>query len=177
MFHRLPAIVDEAVLLPFHDGIISDGFFKAKNISFGPGIRNDMRNWYNEAKARYGIITRLPFGTEENPDKDRELLAYYLRNERNRDQYVEEIAELAEKNKELNIFYHQEIAKTTTRYYGKQLREAGVESGFFGIYLDTIVASGKTREELDRNLAALLPESRLPYVYIYQLRRNKKRSS
>ncbi|MFP4309408.1 MAG: hypothetical protein ACLFRG_19250 [Desulfococcaceae bacterium] len=173
MLPEMPVMVENAVLLPFQDVIIYDGILAPRNILFGRGIRNSMRDWYNEAKARYGVITQLPFDGEKNPERDRERLAYYLRSERNREHYADEIAELVEKSEDLNIFYHQEIAKSSARHFGKRLREAGVENGFFGIFVDTIVASGDTREALDRNLAALLPESRRPYVYVYQLRRSK----
>ena len=173
-FSSFPVMVDRVVLLPFGDAIVYDGLLASMNLIFGRGIRASMRDWYNEAKARYGLITRLPFTAEKNPDRDRDRLAYYLRSERNRTHYAEEIAELAGKNEELKVFYHQEVGKAHARKVGKRLREAGLESGFFGIYEDLILASGATREELDRNLARMLPEERRPYVYIYQLRRNPR---
>ena len=173
-FASFPVMVDKVVLLPFEGGIVSDGLLASMNLIFGRGIRASLRDWYNEAKARYGIITALPFAAEKKADCDRERLAYYLRSERNREHYAEEIADLTGKSEALKIFYYQEIGKAHARRVGKRLREAGLESGFFAIHDDLILASGSTREELDRNLARILPENRRPYVYIYQLRRNKR---
>lgn len=173
-FSSFPVMVDKVVLLPYQGGIVYDGLLSSMNLIFGRGIRASMRDWYNEAKARYGLITELPFTAEKKADCDQERLAYYLRSERNRTHYAEEIAELTRKSDELMVFYYQEIGKAHARRVGKRLREAGLESGYFAIYEDLILASGPTREALDENLSRILPEERRPYVYTYQLRRNPR---
>ncbi|MGP0062695.1 MAG: DUF6398 domain-containing protein [Isosphaeraceae bacterium] len=50
----------QTTLLPFKGRIVYDGIFSAYNITFGPGIRRNLAESYNEAKARYGIVTSLP---------------------------------------------------------------------------------------------------------------------
>ena len=39
-----------------------DGLFTVYRISFGPGIRQEFNEKYQEAKARLGIVTSLPPG-------------------------------------------------------------------------------------------------------------------
>ncbi len=55
--YPLPAMV-EAVLLPWNDIIICDGLIRPYGIQFGPGVRSDLKEWYNQAKNS-GIITSL----------------------------------------------------------------------------------------------------------------------
>jgi Domain of unknown function (DUF6398) len=50
----------QTTLLPFKGRIVYDGIFSAYNITFGPGIRRNLAEIYNEAKARDGIVTSLP---------------------------------------------------------------------------------------------------------------------
>ncbi len=50
----------QTVLLPFKGQIVYDGVVRGYNITFGPGIRRRLKNSYNEAKERQGIITSLP---------------------------------------------------------------------------------------------------------------------
>lgn len=54
----LPVMV-ETVLLPFENRIIYDSLFLPYRISFGPGIRANLKDDFNNAKEREGIITQL----------------------------------------------------------------------------------------------------------------------
>lgn len=56
----LPTMVD-AVLLPFKNKIIYDGILFPYLVSFGHGYQRSMKKDYAVAKAKYGIITSLPF--------------------------------------------------------------------------------------------------------------------
>ncbi len=57
--HRLPHLC-KAVLLPFKERIVYDGMLAGYNITFGSGIRRRLKESYNDAKERQGIITSLP---------------------------------------------------------------------------------------------------------------------
>lgn len=63
---RLPHLC-KAVLLPFKGQIVYDGLLAGYNITFGSGIRRRLRDSYEEAKERQGIITTLPPPTVEIP--------------------------------------------------------------------------------------------------------------
>ncbi len=55
----LPVLV-QTVLLPFKNMIVYDGLMGGYNISFGPGIRRNLNEYFKDAKARHGIVTSLP---------------------------------------------------------------------------------------------------------------------
>jgi hypothetical protein len=54
----LPVYV-KTVLLPFEGSIITDGLIEGYNVSFGPGIRANLKDAYRDAQEREGIITSL----------------------------------------------------------------------------------------------------------------------
>ncbi len=56
--HPLPVLV-RAVLLPFKDKIIYDGYLSTYGIFFGGGIRSSLNATYNRLKKREGIVERL----------------------------------------------------------------------------------------------------------------------
>lgn len=55
-------VMTEAVLLPFRDKLVYDGFLVGPGVSlsFGPGIRRMLNDSYRKAKMRHGIVTWLP---------------------------------------------------------------------------------------------------------------------
>lgn len=57
---RLPFLC-RTVLLPFKGRIVCDGLLSGYNITFGGGIRRRLKESYDEARGRQGIITSLPF--------------------------------------------------------------------------------------------------------------------
>ncbi len=150
----LPLMVD-AVLLPYRDKIIYDGIFSPYSISFGSGIRRRFNDDYQLAKSRFGIITSLPFSEEEIEQNDAEQLKFYLKGKHNREIYEQEIDELIEKDETLWILYHQEMGKVHARGYRKQLREIGLNDIWFAILEGVIVASGKTKNQLEKVLGVV----------------------
>jgi hypothetical protein len=61
----------KTILLPFKDQIVYDGILAGYNVSFGSGYRRSFKESYNQAKKRFGIVTRLPF-RPETAQKSRE---------------------------------------------------------------------------------------------------------
>ena len=165
----LPIMVD-AVLLPFNDKIIYDSIFSPYSITFGGGIRRSLSDAYQEAKSRFGIITSLPFEPKKAEQSDTDKLRFYLRSERNRERYREEIDRLIATDLDLLTFYHQEMGKIHARTYGKRLREIGLTKAWFAIFKGTIIASGTTRDDVERILQSLLPSEKRKFVYIFQLK-------
>ena len=55
----LPVMIS-AVLLPFRDKLIYDGLLGGYPVSFGGGIRCSLKETYESAKQRLGIVTSLP---------------------------------------------------------------------------------------------------------------------
>ncbi len=170
----LPALVD-AVLLPFRDRITYDSILTRKSIIFGGGIRRGLDDAYGEAKARYGIITSLPFSERERRLGDADRLRSYLRSQRSRDEHWQEIEEIVRRNPALLTLYHQEMGKIHARGCGKRLREIGVTNAWFAVLEGMTIASGATREEVERILESILPADRRKFAYIFELK--QKRSS
>ena len=166
-------IMLETVLLPFKGQIIYDGFMAPYRSTFGGGIRQSLNNAYQEAKSRYGIITSLPFSTEEAKEaeqSDADRLKFYLRSKRNREMYWEKIEELIDKDSNLLMLYHLEMGKIHARTYGKQLREIGLNNAWFAILEGIIVASGPTRDEVEQILQEILPAKKREFVYVFHLK-------
>ncbi len=59
MFGPYLPIMVVTVLLPVEDDITADGLFQSYNISFGSGIRGELKDIYDDAKERGEIITTL----------------------------------------------------------------------------------------------------------------------
>jgi len=66
---RLPMFV-KTVLLPFKGKIIYDGFFQARPIYFGGGVKRRLRETYMTAKQNNRIIESLDEDTESNNEQD-----------------------------------------------------------------------------------------------------------
>jgi hypothetical protein len=165
----LPAMV-EAVLLPFGDRIISDGIFSTYRVTFGKGVRQSFNEAYQEAKSRFGIITSLPFSAEEVKQSDADKLRYYLKSERNRSRYWQEIADLIAKDSSLRALYHQEMGKVHARTYGKRLREIGLKDAWFALLQGMIIAGGSTKDEVEQILPGIVPPEKRKFVYVFQLK-------
>ena len=84
--------------------------------------------------------------------------------------YQEEIENLINKKPELLMLYHQEMGKVHARTYGRRLREMGVKSGWFAILEGTLIASGTTKDEVERILQCLLPPEKRKFVYLFRLK-------
>jgi hypothetical protein len=159
-----------AVLLPFRDRIAYDGYLNCYNMTMGPGIRRRLNESYGEAKARFGIITRLPFSPEEGAPSEVERLRDLLRSESSRKCHEDEIQALVESGPELRRIYHEEMGKVHARRYRKLLRARGVRAAWFALYKGIVVASGKTREEVRRTLGDILPPEAAELAYLFQVK-------
>ncbi|MEA2055204.1 MAG: hypothetical protein U9O96_08925 [Candidatus Thermoplasmatota archaeon] len=165
----LPIMV-EAVLLPFNDKIIYDSIFSPYSITFGGGIRRSLNDAYQQAKSRFGVITSLPFSGEKVELSDADKLKFYLRSERNRERYWEEIDELINKDSSLLILYHQEMGKIHARTYGRRLREIGLTDAWFAILEGITIASGPTKREVEQIVQRIIPIEKRKFVYLFQLK-------
>jgi len=165
---HLPVLL-ETVLLPFKERIIYDGILASYSIYFGAGMRSNIIDSYNQAKAKYGIVTSLPFSAESKGQSDEELLKFYMKNQKNRDQYWNEIWDLIEKKPALQLLFHQEMGKVNARTYKKRLRDAGIDNGWFAILHGLIVASGMTEAETKKAMERIVPFYKHKWVYIFQL--------
>ena len=84
--------------------------------------------------------------------------------------YWEEIEELINKDPGLLTTYHQEMGKIYARTYGKRLCEIGLTNAWFAILEGMTIASGATKDEVERILQCILPTERRKFVYIFRLK-------
>ena len=165
---QLPIVV-ETVLLPFKGQIIYDGLIAPYRITFGGGARRNINDSYQQAKAEHGIVTSFPFSLEPKEPSDEETLKFYLKNQRNREMYQDEIWRLTYNNPKLLTAYHQIMGKNHARHYGKEFRKMGLKQGWFAILQGLIVASGVTKEEAAKTAKKLVPPEKLEWIYFLHL--------
>ncbi len=167
--NHLPLFL-ETVLLPFKNQITYDGFLGLHHIIFGSGSRRRFNHSYQEIKSKFGVITSLPFSLEEKKQDDTEMLKFYLKNKRNREMYWTEINDLISKDPQLKIVYHQEIGKIKAQRFKKNLHEIGINKAWFAVLHGMIIASGPSKEELEKNVMKIIPREKKDFVYIFQLK-------
>ena len=166
---NLPRIV-EATLIPFKDKIIFDGAFSCYNLFFGPEMKRSILDRFRQAKARYGIITSLPFSPEESANADSEKLRGFLSSQGSRDIHWQEIEEMISNNPDLLAVYSQEMGKLHARKYRKRLREIGIKEGWFATIDGIIIAGGSSPIEVEGVVDSLLPPDKRKLVHIFQLK-------
>ena len=105
---------------------------------------------YQQAKAKYGIVTSLPFSVESKEQSDEDLLRFYLKSKQNRDQYWEDIWNLIGKKPALRLLYHQEMGKIHSRHYRKRFNEVGISQGWFAVLEGLIVEPACPKMKLSR---------------------------
>lgn len=167
-------IMTNAVLIPFKEHIIYDGFLYPYNVSFGAGMRADINETYQLASSRFGIIESLPHIIDEQKENDAEKLKRYLKTESSRKYFMEKIFEMTRNNRELMILYHQEMGKSYMRSYKKDLSNiAGIPQGWFAQLQGIPVASGASKEDLEHNIKSIVPAAKQDLVYIFQIRQKE----
>jgi len=131
-------------------------------------MRGGIQAEYQKAKRRFGIITSLDTPVQEKEDSDEELLKLYARSRSNRETYWGEIEDILIEKPELANVYHREIGKSNARNISKRLSEIGVAPGWFAIFEDVVIASGKSEKEVRAQLADLLPEDKREGVHMFR---------
>ena len=174
LFPRVPMLI-EAVLLPFKNQLIYDGQCRYYNVFFGGGIKRRLNDSYQLAKAHPGVITAMSLEVSEAEPSDEEQLRFYLRSERNREMYWDEIEMLVQKSRSLETCYHQEMGKIHARTYSKRLRGIGLSGVWFAILEGLTIASGKSRSEVEQAVKRIVPKDKLSFVHSFQVKASEKR--
>lgn len=168
---ELPLMGKKVALLPYEDEIVWDGWLFTDPISsmaVEMTLDFDIDDRYEEAKHRFGLIESLP-APDEQDRSDAERLEFYMKNKRNRERFADEIAQLREKNADLERIYHQEIGKARARGLGRTLRDLDLNEAYVAIYDEQVVATGRTETEVRDILEDIMPAGKedQPYIYHY----------
>lgn len=168
--NSLPIMV-QAVLLPFKGRVVYDGILQSYSIRFGGGIKQSVKAEYSKAKSKYGIVTSLPFNSNAVEDKfgDKEQLVLYMKTVASRDNHWYDIQDLLKKNPNLYPVYNYEWGRINTRKKKKELKELGLKGYHFGIFRDTIIASAKTKQAVEKQVKAMLDKEEQASIYYFKI--------
>jgi len=163
-----PPYMVAMVLLPIGGRITFDGVIIRAPAYFGAGARRGFEQELREAKARFGIVTALPFSRQERPGTDEARLRAMTRSWRGVRENWDAIRDIAFKDPALLVLYHQRLGMLAARDHRKRLREAGVEEGWFATLDGTLVGGGRTREDVEGTVESLVPRYKREHVHIYK---------
>lgn len=166
--NRLPVIV-EATLLPFNGQIVYDGILRGGNISIGKNYRASLNEVYKKAKARYGIITSLPFDgkTAHAGLPLDEQLRTFLKTKANRAEFKYDIQALLKKHPNLLPLYHQEWGKIHAQTHKKSLKKLGLKKAHYAILQGKIISGATSRAQLKEIVFEIVPDQKKDWVYFF----------
>ncbi len=163
-------VMVEAILLPYRGKIVYDGMLQSYNISFGSGMSSSLNDAYNEAKAKYGIVTTLPFDKKPVHTKlnDEEQLLFFMKDKNNREFYEKDIAKLVAANPKLLSRYHQEWGKIHSTKLKKSYKDLGLHKAYFAVLQGIIITSAINNEDLITQVKSLVPREKWDWVYVFK---------
>ena len=161
----------DAALLPFKGRVVHDGLLGTYPIYFGGGMSRSIRAACDNAIVRHGLVRSLPYMAAEGTGFiDKEKLLFYMKTAEKREEHYEEIAQIIRKNRGLLPVYHREMGRANARRHHDMLRDVGVQRGWFAIADDVIVASGVTKDDVEKAVNAILPQEKRRAVYMFELK-------
>jgi len=166
-----PPVRMDAVLLPFKGRIVYDGLLGTYPIYFGGGMSRSIRAACDNAIVRHGLVRSLPYVAAEGTGfTDEEKLLFYMKTAEKREEHYDEVAQIIRKNRGLLLIYHREMGRANARRHHDMLREVGVQRGWFAIADDVIVASGVTKDDVEKAVDAILPQEKRRAVHLFELK-------
>jgi len=167
---ELPVRV-KALLFPFKDKIIYDGMLEGYRIRFGGGMSGSIRQNCQESKAKYGVITTLPFlpTEKDTQETEEEMITFYMKNAKNRSYYEYEIDDMIGRNPKLLPHYYRECGKVHARSQKKTLKKAGIKKRHFAMVDNAIIASGATLKEVEQQVNTMLDSETKTWVHYFKI--------
>jgi len=167
---NLPTYVD-TVLLPYKDKIVYHGIFMGGRMRFGSGYKRSLNEVYKKAKAKYGIITQLPFSghslyAEKSPS---DQLKFFMKTKGSRTEFEKDIENLVAQHPNLLPLYHQEWGRVNSSFYKKQFKNLGLNKAYYALLQDQIIASALKQKELESIINQLVPANKKAWVYTFRM--------
>jgi len=168
--NNLPAYI-ETVLLPYKNKIVYHGILMGGSIRFGSGYKRSLNEVYKKAKAKYGIITSLPFSgnaiyAQQSPA---DQLKYFMKTKANRAEFEIDIDKLIKKHPDLRPLYHQEWGRINASFYRKEFKEIGLNKAYYALLQGQIIGSALKQKDLDSLIQKLVPISKRGWVYTFKM--------
>lgn len=166
---KLPVYV-KTVLLPFKNQIIYDGFIFTYPITFDDPVEQELEADLDIWQNRYGIITQLPFLGDNLAETEEDRLRYFLRSQRNREVYADEIRQILQEHDNLTKLYYELVGKLDARSARKFFQDLGIRDIWCAVLDGRILTTGKNRESVLETLSAVLPKERKLFPYIFHFK-------
>jgi hypothetical protein len=163
MFGGDSFIFVDLIILPFKDRLTHEGLFLPYNISIGKSMRDGILAEAEEIIMKKGIITSS-LNKQEKESSEEDLLRYYMKSEKNQEFFWEKIEKLKKKSANLKAIYNYEVGRINSRHIKKQLKLQNL-NGYFAVLFSQVIASGRTKKELEENMSRILPKERLIEIY------------
>ena len=141
--YALPAMV-QTILIPFMGCIVYDGLMERYNISFASGIKGDLKEEYNKAKALKGIYSKYKTGdTLSNPSSTttvKDQVKFYISQSLKNREFPTNALNFANVSNERKIFEHE-----YTAIYGKGIKKslkynADIPPMHYAMYRECVIA-------------------------------------
>ena len=168
MFGGFAPVMIKLRLLPFKGRIIYDGIFFPYSITFGGGMRLSLKAESEASIQKYGVIISFDAPIIEKKNSDADLIRFYLKSEANRDRYYEKIEKLRKKSPELEAIYYQEEAGIISREIKKNFKVNKVQ-GHFAVLINSVIASGIDKAELEENIKKIAPQNKQSWIYRFKI--------
>ncbi|MEM6963808.1 MAG: hypothetical protein AAF573_03515 [Bacteroidota bacterium] len=150
-------IMVETVLLPYNGKIIYDGMISNYPIRIGRTMASGLKNEFNMKKGTHRIIKTLPIkATQKSKPNHKEMLSVMMKTKSSREHNYYAIEDLLNEHPELFPHYYKEWGRINTRAKKKALKELGIKKRHFAIYDDTVIASGKSLQEVETLVKGML---------------------
>lgn len=146
-------IIGKFILLPFMGNIIYDGFCNVYNISFGAGMRKDLRSSYDHSRAINGIYSEYRMGDDlSNPPPTatiKETVKYSISQSLKRGQFPQRAFDLADDKGMRDIFEKEYTAHYLT-YIKKNLKmNDDIPKMYYAAYRESIIGVMPSKKDLE----------------------------
>jgi len=168
--NHLPTYV-ETVLLPYKDKIVYHGLFMGGRMRFGSGYKRSLNEVYKKAKAKYGIITQLPFSGDSLYAKQSpsDQLKFFMKTKGSREEFENDIDNLITQYPNLLPLYHQEWGRVHSSFYKKKFKNLGLNKAYYALLQGQIIGSSLKQKDLSTLINQLVPSSKRDWVYTFRM--------
>jgi hypothetical protein len=163
-----PLFID-FIILPFKDQLVHEGMFIPYRISIGGNMASSIKAEAEEFIQKEGIITSLTQREERKETSDDDLLRFYMKSESNRDKFWNKIDDLVIKSPKLLSIYNYEMGRINSRHIKSQIKIQGIQ-GNFAVLFSQVIASGKTKKELQQNIFLIVPKEKQGDIYTFEVK-------
>jgi ribosomal silencing factor RsfS len=102
------------------------------------------------------------------------MIKFRARSDSNRQTYWEEIEGIIAEEPHLKNVYHREIGNSNAKQIARRLSEIWLAPGWFAVFEDVVIASGKSEKEVRAQIANILPDDKKEGVHVFKYRGGKK---